>query len=84
MIKRLAQSALETYGVDREDAGFKEVFGYVTRGVGFAFVSLLVVAITRPTKHACAQRNKMKTETIGRDELRKMVVRYAMIGCRLG
>ncbi|ELU42048.1 hypothetical protein AG1IA_03931 [Rhizoctonia solani AG-1 IA] len=33
LIKRLAQSALETYGIDREDPGFKEVFGYVTRGV---------------------------------------------------
>ncbi|KAG8729504.1 hypothetical protein FRC12_020935 [Ceratobasidium sp. 428] len=58
LIKRLAQSALETYGLDRDDEGFKEVFGYVTRGVGFAF------------------RNKMKSEKIGRDELRKMVVRH--------
>ncbi|CCO30243.1 hypothetical protein BN14_04269 [Rhizoctonia solani AG-1 IB] len=58
LIKRLAQSALETYGIDREDAGFKELFGYVTRGVGFAF------------------RNKMKCEKIGKDELRKMVVRH--------
>ncbi|KAG8763494.1 hypothetical protein FRC11_002620 [Ceratobasidium sp. 423] len=37
LVKRLAQSALETYGVDRDDPGFKEIFGYVTRGVGFAF-----------------------------------------------
>ncbi|CAE6471984.1 unnamed protein product [Rhizoctonia solani] len=58
LVKRLAQSALETYGVDRDDPGFKEIFGYVTRGVGFAF------------------RNKMKCEKIGRDELRKMVVRH--------
>ncbi|KAG8703673.1 hypothetical protein FRC08_002699 [Ceratobasidium sp. 394] len=58
LIKRLAQSALETYGIDRDDDGFKEVFGYVTSGVGFAF------------------RNKMKSEKIGRDELRKMVVRH--------
>ncbi|KAG9087216.1 hypothetical protein FRC06_002681 [Ceratobasidium sp. 370] len=58
LIKRLAQSALETYGLDRDDDGFKEVFGYVTRGVGFAF------------------RNKMKSEKIGRDELRRMVVRH--------
>ncbi|KAF8756483.1 hypothetical protein RHS01_04412 [Rhizoctonia solani] len=58
LIKRLAQSALETYGIDREDPGFKEVFGYVTRGVGFAF------------------RNKMKCEKIGKDELRRMVVRH--------
>ncbi|CAE7226754.1 unnamed protein product [Rhizoctonia solani] len=58
LVKRLAQSALETYGIDRDDPGFKEVFGYVTRGVGFAF------------------RNKMKCEKIGKDELRKMVVRH--------
>ncbi|CAE6505526.1 unnamed protein product [Rhizoctonia solani] len=58
LVKRFAQSALETYGVDRDDAGFKEIFGYVTRGVGFAF------------------RNKMKCEKIGKDELRKMVVRH--------
>ncbi|CAE6354663.1 unnamed protein product [Rhizoctonia solani] len=58
LIKRLAQSALETYGIDREDPGFKELFGYVTRGVGFAF------------------RNKMKCEKIGKDELRRMVVRH--------
>ncbi|CAE6519095.1 unnamed protein product [Rhizoctonia solani] len=37
LVKRFAQSALETYGVDRDDPGFKEIFGYVTRGVGFAF-----------------------------------------------
>ncbi|KAH7334781.1 hypothetical protein B0J17DRAFT_671477 [Rhizoctonia solani] len=58
LVKRFAQSALETYGVDRDDAGFKEIFGYVTRGVGFAF------------------RKKMKCEKIGKDELRKMVVRH--------
>ncbi|QRV98037.1 hypothetical protein RhiJN_26056 [Ceratobasidium sp. AG-Ba] len=58
LIKRLAQSALDTYGLDKDDEGFKEVYGYVTRGVGFAF------------------RNKMKTEKIGKDELRKMVVRH--------
>ncbi|KAJ1306085.1 hypothetical protein OPQ81_010797 [Rhizoctonia solani] len=37
LVKRLAQSALETYGVEKDDPGFKEMFGYVTRGVGFAF-----------------------------------------------
>ncbi|KAL5638368.1 hypothetical protein ACGC1H_005149 [Rhizoctonia solani] len=58
LVKRLAQSALETYGIDRDDTGFKEIFGYVTRGVAFAF------------------RNKMKCEKIGKDEVRKMVVRH--------
>ncbi|KAG8741877.1 hypothetical protein FRC10_002338 [Ceratobasidium sp. 414] len=77
LIKRLAQSALETYGLDRDDNGFKEVFGYVTRGVGFAFVSCILVwafilVLT------IVQRNKMKSEKIGRDELRKMVVRYGL------
>jgi uncharacterized membrane protein len=66
--------------VDREDAGFKEVFGYVTRGVGFAFVSSVSVLVT-PAKHAHIQRNKMKSEKIGRDELRKMVVRYVAEYC---
>ncbi|QRW12615.1 hypothetical protein RhiLY_11614 [Ceratobasidium sp. AG-Ba] len=33
LIKRLAQSALDTYGLDKDDEGFKEVYGYVTRGL---------------------------------------------------
>jgi hypothetical protein len=77
MVKRLAQSALETYGIDREDEGFKEVFGYVTRGVGFAFVSI-IVALSWDVANS-AQRNKMKCEKIGRDELRKMVVRCVCV-----
>ncbi|QRV83985.1 hypothetical protein RhiJN_12001 [Ceratobasidium sp. AG-Ba] len=45
LIKRLAQSALDTYGLDKDDEGFKEVYGYVTRGVGFAFVVLFYAGL---------------------------------------
>ena len=48
MIKRLAQSALETYGIMKEDEGFKTIYGYVTRGVEFAFVGVLTCLHVEP------------------------------------
>ena len=65
--------ALAARGMPKEHPEFKELFGWVTRGVGFAVVRDLVSSRSISHQSSFAQRQKMKTVKVGKDEAQRLV-----------
>ena len=73
VVKKAAVKALAARGLPKEHPEFKELFGWVTRGVGFALVAFTINLMQRDPSDLFPKRRKIKTVKTSLEEVERLV-----------